>query len=128
MRRIFKFLLVGSSNTILSLAVYSAMMRMLPHTGSMAAISQVISYSCGIAWSYLLNNFWVFRKQEQARPTEALPRFIASQLGLMLLSSLSMGVATSAIPLRPEFIWVAVMAGITVLNFTILRKWVFRPV
>ena len=122
--RLFKFLTVGVSNTCVSLAVYSGLMRLLPNVPAMAALSQVASYSSGMVLSYLLNNYWVFRGERRA--AQALPGFIASQLGLMLLSAAAMALATHFIQARPELIWIAVMAFITLLNFTILSKWVFK--
>lgn len=92
---------------------------------AMAALSQIASYSSGMVLSYFLNNFWVFRGERSA--AEALPGFIASQVALMLLSALSMAVATHFFHTQPELIWVSVMALITLINFTVLKKLVFKP-
>lgn len=123
--QILKFLVVGVGNTCLSLAVYSGLMRILPAVPAMAALSQIASYSSGMVLSYVLNNFWVFRGERRA--AEALPGFIASQLALMMLSALAMAIATHYVQTHPELIWVSVMTLITLLNFTVLRKWVFKP-
>jgi putative flippase GtrA len=124
--QILRFLVVGVGNTCLSLAVYSGLMRVLPAVPVMAALSQIASYSSGMVLSYVLNNFWVFRGERGA--AEALPGFIASQLALMLLSALAMAVATHYVEAQPELIWVSVMTLITLINFTALRKWVFKSV
>lgn len=122
--RFAKFLTAGVSNTCLSLAVYSGLMRVLPAVPVMAALSQIASYTSGMILSYLLNNYWVFRGER--RQSQALSGFVASQLGLMLFSAGAMAAATYLFDARPELIWVSVMSVVTVLNFTILSKWVFR--
>lgn len=101
------------------------MMRVLPTVPVMAALSQIASYSSGMLLSYLLNNFWVFRGKRSA--AEALPGFIASQVALMLLSALAMALATHLFDTQPELIWVSVMAIITLVNFVVLKKLVFKP-
>ena len=100
------------------------MTHVLPSVPVMVALSQIVSYASGMVFSYLLNNFWVFRGKRQ--PTGAVPGFIVSQLGLMMVSAASIATASHFVKARPEFIWVAVMAVITVANFIILRKWVFK--
>jgi putative flippase GtrA len=122
--QILKFLVVGVGNTCLSLAVYSGMMRILPAEPEMAALSQIASYSSGMVLSYLLNNFWVFRGKRHA--AKALPGFIGSQLALMLLSAMAMAIATYFFHAQPELIWVSVMTLITLINFAVLKKWVFK--
>lgn len=124
MVQVFKFIAVGISNTCLSFAVFSMLVRILPPSPVMAAISQMASYLCGIVASYLLNRFWVFRVQRT--PHRTLPKFIAVQTGLMVLSSAMIAIASAGLPVRIELIWVAVMTLITVLNFTFLKKWVFK--
>ncbi|WP_168709997.1 GtrA family protein [Massilia sp. Mn16-1_5] len=122
--QILKFLVVGVSNTCVSLAVFSGLMRLLPSTPEMAALSQVASYASGMVLSYLLNNFWVFRGKRDA--AKALPGFVGSQVGLMLLSAMSIAVATHFFDAPPEMIWMVVMTLITLINFTVLKQWVFK--
>jgi putative flippase GtrA len=124
MRQVLKFLLVGASNSCVSLAVFSIAIRLLPATPVMTGLSQVVSYACGIVWSFAFNSTWVFRGQQGA--PETFMRFMASQVALMFLSAAAMAGADRATQLRPEVIWVIVMGTITVLNFTVLKKWVFK--
>lgn len=125
MPRIIKFILTGLSNTGISFVAFSVSVHLLPATPIMAGVSQIISYASGILWSFILNNFWVFR--ESKKPRNTLIRFVTAQVCLMLLSAGSIAGATKTFPLPRELIWVVVMAAITVLNFITLQKWVFKP-
>jgi putative flippase GtrA len=125
MHRILKFLLTGVSNTFISLVVFSLLVRTLPATPAMTGISQIASYASGILWSFMLNHLWVFRGVEQ--PRAAFPRFLAVQIACMLTSAGAIAGTSRAIHVQPELIWLVVMAAITILNFTLLQKWVFKP-
>lgn len=119
-----KFIAVGLGNTCLSFAVFNVFIHLLPTGPVMVAISQMASYLCGMAASYILNRFWVFSANRM--PHSALPKFVAVQIALMFSSSGLIAFTSSVVRLEIEFIWVAVMALITVLNFTFLKKWVFK--
>jgi putative flippase GtrA len=125
MQRILKFLATGLSNTFISFVVFSTLVRHLPATPAMSGISQIVSYGCGILWSFMLNRLWVFRDVEQ--PKAAFPRFLAVQISCMFASAGAIAGASGTLHLPPELIWLAVMAAITILNFTLLQKWVFKP-
>jgi len=79
-----KFNVVGIMNTAVDFGVFMILNRYL---GLVYAMSQVISYSCGMVNSYFLNKFWTFQKREGFTAIE-VTKFILvnlSSLGISLL-------------------------------------------
>jgi len=71
-------------NTAVDFGVFMILNRYL---GLVYAMSQVISYSCGMVNSYFLNKFWTFQKREGFTAIE-VTKFILvnlSSLGISLL-------------------------------------------
>lgn len=124
MPQLLKFLLVGASNTVVSFLVFALVVNSLPANALMAGLSQAVSYSCGILWSYMLNNGWVFRGGAGAG--QRFPRFVAAQLGMMVASIAGIAALSELTQWRAELVWVLVMAVVTVLNFLVMKKWVFK--
>ena len=56
-----KFNVVGIMNTAVDFGVFMILNHYL---GLIYAVSQVISYSCGMVNSYFLNKFWTFQKEK----------------------------------------------------------------
>lgn len=71
-----KFNLVGVLNTLVDFIVFQLLNLLL---GWPAYISQVISYSCGVANSYIFNSRWTFRETRQKSVREVV-LFIAVNL------------------------------------------------
>ena len=82
--QIIKFYVVGIMNT----AVYFGVFMILNHyQGLIYAVSQVISYSCGMVNSYFLNKFWTFQKREGFTAIEVTKFILVNlcSLGVSLL-------------------------------------------
>ncbi|WP_417463132.1 GtrA family protein [Kordiimonas sp.] len=120
-----RFLLVGCSNAALSYVVLVLVFPLLKTLPMGGAISQAISYSTGIAWSFALNRRFTFAVSQEARAAPQMARFIATQLSLLLVSS---GLIEFSLQqgwsLTPS--WLVVMALVTVANFLLSKYWVFR--
>ena len=125
-RRFLRFLGVGLSNTAISFAAYSALIFLLPETPGMASIAQIVSYSVGIAWSYLWNRTLVFASRDRILGEGA--RFVVVQVGLMITSAAAIGLAVDGYGIGPLWAWVGVMAVVTLSNYLLLRLWAFRGV
>jgi putative flippase GtrA len=55
---IVRFLLGGASTTLVSYAIYLALLRWVPYI-----LAYSIAYAAGIIWSYFVNTFYVFRRE-----------------------------------------------------------------
>lgn len=79
-----KFGVVGVANTLVDFVVFQLLNLLLGWT----YVAQVISYSCGVANSYLLNSSWTFKKERTGSFRE-----VALFLAVNLLSlGVSLGV------------------------------------
>lgn len=119
-----RFLFVGLSNFAVSFGVYLIGIRLLPDNGTRALIAQALSYSVGIAWSFVWNKVFTFKSG--GRSATELPRFLALQFSMLALSSLSLWLLVDQSRLHPTLSWIGVMGMVTVANFLGMRLWVFK--
>jgi len=79
-----KFNVVGIMNTAVDFGVFMILNHYL---GLIYAVSQVISYSCGMVNSYFLNKFWTFQKREGFTAIEVTKFILVNvcSLGVSLL-------------------------------------------
>lgn len=116
-----KFIIIGISNTIISYVTFVIMFDFV--TTHSAFLSQCISYSAGIVWSFIWNKNWTFENKQQSN---SFFKFIITQVSLLLLSALSLNYCVNIFTIDAKIIWVFVMAIITVINFLLSKFWVFR--
>ena len=67
-RSVSRFLVVGLTNTLLNLAIFTLAMRVLPGSPLGYTLAQLACYTPGVLWSYFWNRRWSF---ESARDTGA---------------------------------------------------------
>ena len=120
-----KFLLVGLANTALSFAVFKLVLAAAPAGMLAASVAQALSYCAGICLSYLLNRGWVFT--DAGKSSRVKTRFLIVQVGLALGSTAAIGLLVDGFGMHETLVWVAVMGVVTILNFLLLRTWVFKP-
>lgn len=122
-RSLVRFLVVGVSNTGLSFVVFSAAVALLPPDRAGTFIAQAISYGAGLVWSYMWNRAWAFQSSGSMRPE--VTKFLRSQLLLLLLTASSVSALVHAVGMGPSVSWIIVMTLATVLNYLMLKSWVF---
>lgn len=119
-----RFLLVGVTNFLVSYAVFLLAMWALPALAVRAMVAQALSYAAGIGWSFLWNRRYTF---QSAGPANAqFRRFLVLQLALLACSSLAIGWLVDGAGLSAHVAWFAVMTIVTLANYTLSRRWVFR--
>ncbi|MDO4567971.1 MAG: GtrA family protein [Clostridia bacterium] len=89
-----KFGLVGVSNTIVDFVVYTVLVTFTPLS---YVLSQVISYTCGVLNSYLLNTAWTFR-EERKRNIKEFAEFV-------LVNVVSLGVSIGILYLCTNYVF-----------------------
>ena len=67
-KQFIQFNIVGISNTLVDFAVYFLLTSLL-HVNYIVA--QIISYTAGIANSYIWNTLWTFKREKRRTPKEA---------------------------------------------------------
>ena len=93
-KQMVKFSLVGALNTLLDFAVFT-LLTMLPLFTQNPVPAHVISYSCGVVCSLILNKLWTFRYKG---------RMTGRQLGIFLLVNLlALGVSSGVMALLEQW-------------------------
>jgi putative flippase GtrA len=124
-RSFYRFLVVGISNFSISFAIFSALSISLPPFQSRIAISQGISYCCGILWSFIWNKKWSF-SEKGGNNRSLFSKFVALQILLLFLSTWLIQFLISFLLFGKNIAWFCTMFIITLLNFSTLKLWVFR--
>ena len=121
-QELIRFLLVGVSNTTVSYLVFLLGYHIL-FVGD-TLISQPLSYSIGIAWSYFWNRKWTF--QSSAVVKSEFLRFLIVQIALLFLSTALIYYAVDWWNIDASICWIFVMLLITALNFMLTKRYVFK--
>lgn len=117
MRTLGRFAVVGATTTGLDFVLFSALIAM----ALVPALANLLSYSCGIVVSYVLNRSWTFRAAHSH--VQAL-KFVASTLaGLLISTFLVATLSTLVPPLAAKVVSVPVVFA---WNYLSARLWVFR--
>ncbi|MPN35710.1 hypothetical protein SDC9_183208 [bioreactor metagenome] len=119
MWRFIKFGLTGVMNTLVDYTVFVV----LSYLGGNVYISQVISYSCGMLNSYVVNRSWTFGSKKGFFSAQMI-RFVVVNLSLLLLS---LGVLWIGAQLGYGKLISKLGATVVtlVLGFVVNRLWVF---
>ena len=118
-----RFVVVGLTNTLINLAVFSLAMHALPDAPWSYAAAQLAAYTPGVAWSYFWNRRWSFESTEGHR--KLLWRFVASQALFAVLSGLCIQQLVAHTTLSRTVAWLVVSAVMTVINYLALRHAIF---
>lgn len=118
-RTLPRYVLVGGSNTLISLAVYASLLSL--GLGYAAAVA--VAYAAGLANGYTLNRRWTFLAGSFS--IDSLARYTAIQVSGLLLSVglTSLFVERFGVPSFPALVlsWPPVIA----VTFTATRFWAF---
>lgn len=119
-----RFIGVGLSNTLISYIVFIAAFHFFPDFSLKTVLSQTLSYSAGIVWSYYWNRKWVFRSNNQLGHESS--RFMISQIVMLLLSVALLAITVDFLKWPATLSWVGSMGLVTITNYLILQQWVFE--
>jgi putative flippase GtrA len=119
-----RFALVGFSNFIVSYGVFRAALAAPLAFPMRTSAAQLMSYALATLWSLYWNRRFTFRSSgplmKQAR------RFIILQVSLALTSAALIGLAVDHFGISPSVAWFAVMSVVTIVNFLLVKWWVFK--
>lgn len=117
-----KFNIVGVANTLVDIGVFAVFHTLF---GVYYMIAQVISYSCGVLNSFLLNKHWTFR-QKTAVNSMLIIKF-------MLVNIISLGMALFLLYIFKDRLEIDTMVSklistlfAMVVNFSGNKLWVFK--
>ena len=117
-----KFALTGAANTIINFLVFTLLSVILNLN---IYFSEVVSYSCGMLNSYIVNRNWTFSTKEKFWSSQLI-KFILVNLFVMLLSLLLLNIFTEKLLLSKLIAKVFSTAITTIINFVVSKIWVYR--
>ena len=126
-----RFVLVGLSNLVVSLAVFYLCYRYLPlpsfAVGGVVqgAVANVLSYCAGMINSFLLNRSWTFRAGSGAAGQAG--RFVAVNLASLAFSTLTVFVLVDRLRYPELAVWVPLAGLIMMTNYFGMKYWAFAP-
>lgn len=121
-RAIVLFTLVGLSNTLIDYLVFFSLYHWFSEYYQAV---QVVSYSCGMINSYLLNKYWTFQKKNIPGGAEIL-KFITVNFLALPVSSITLYVVSHNLGLN-MFICKTIATGVSFfVNYTGSKFWVFK--
>ncbi|MET3211428.1 UNVERIFIED_CONTAM: putative flippase GtrA [Paenibacillus sp. PvR008] len=116
-----RFGMVGLVNTGVDYIIF----MLLAWAGVPVVLSQIISYSCGTANSYILNSKWTFNKPAPDTHKRQLPKFIVINLIVLGLISLLLQMLHSGTELPLAVCKLIATAAGMIINYIGSRYWVF---
>ena len=119
-----RYAMVGAFNTSLDFAVYLVLTRHLGWWPDHLVAAAVVSFCCGAVSSFVLNNFWTFRRDANGM-RRRLPKFATVTAAGLLLNSLFLTLLLWAG--LHDILAKLLVTGIVMLwNFSLHRMWTFR--
>jgi putative flippase GtrA len=114
-----RFLVVGVSNTAITLASYALLVR----TGAAPVAASVAAFAAGAVNGYRLNRAWTFRSAR--RGPRAGARYVVVLLIGLGINALGVALAVDVAELPKLAGEVAALPPVTATTFALARSWVF---
>ena len=120
----FRFIAVGFTNFLVSFSVFWLCLKTPFSFPLKASLSQLLSYSCGISWSFYWNRRVTFKATGSV--IKQAGRFISLQVCLGIISVVLIGYMVDFLDGPPTLSWVVVMTVITIINYILSKSWAFK--
>ena len=117
-----KFCVTGGMNTIIDLAVTTALNSLL-HVN--INVAKPIGYVCGMANSFVVNKKWTFKTGNNATKKELI-KFVIVNACMLGLSLLLIYIFKSTLDLNDTIANILSTGTVMVINFFVSNFWVFK--
>lgn len=114
-----RFALVGASNTLITLATYTALVAF----GVAPVAASVAGFCVGAASGYRANRAWTFRGAQGGRAIAA--RYVVAQLAGLGLNAGGVWLLVAQLGAAQVAGELAILPVVTMTTFLLLRHWVF---
>lgn len=115
-KRFFKFIIGGIGNTLVSYTIYLFLYAWIENY----AISYMIAYISGIAFSYLINNIWVFNVQHSNKNAFYYVIYYVSQY---MFSIFLFYLVIEQLNINQKIAPLIVIIAMVPINFFIIKKY-----
>jgi len=119
-----RFCVVGFINTGVDFGVYLLLTRLSDLWMAHLVAANVVSYSCGAVSSFILNNFWTFRRDSSGLHSKSVKFLVVTTGGMLLSAAILRGLVDLGVYdlIAKAFATVCVIAW----NFTLFKYWAFK--
>ena len=126
-KEFISFCVVGALNTLVAFLVYSLLTYIsgADNGSSLLKVWNIVGDLAGGVNSYLLNRFWVFKKNK-ATTKDSLPRFIVTFCVYLAISTGLFSLVQWLIPMNKYVIKLIVLPITTVINYLMNKLWAFK--
>ena len=119
------FCIVGASNTLVAIAVYSILASLGDFKDFTLVIFSAIGDIAGAVNSYLWNRYWVFKESEVTTGKSVLK--FAVTFGIYLtVSALLVGLCLSLLPINKYLAKIIVLPVTMTVNYLMNKFWTFK--
>jgi putative flippase GtrA len=119
-RQLARYLVVGGSNTAITLVTYALLVR----AGMPAVAASVVAFGAGAVNGYRLNRAWTFRSARRGAGVGA--RYVAVLLAGLAINAVGVALAVDVADLPRLVGEVLALPPVTATTFVLARSWVFR--
>ena len=119
---ISRFGLIGVIATIINYLTYIVLFKLI---GLNITYSAILGYLLGCIFSFHFGRTWIFGVRNGFKVTQLLKFIISYLIGLMVMSNLISFINTN-FSLNYSLIWLLALFPTIVINYSLLRKWVFN--
>lgn len=119
-----RFCVVGTINTGVDFSIYVLLTRLSDFWMTNLVYAAVISYSCGAVSSFVLNNFWTFRRDSKRLRSKSIKFIVVTAGGMALNAAILYGLVSVGVfdIIAKIFATACVIAW----NFTLFKYWAFK--
>jgi putative flippase GtrA len=123
-RQFRRYFIVGLSNAALSYILLILLYEALPPYAGRGALSQAGASGAVLSWSYFWNRYWAFSSKNSIAWEGA--RFVVGQTLIFGLGVAGMGLMVDVLAWPLTASWIALNGMVIVVNFSLLKLWVFK--
>jgi putative flippase GtrA len=120
-REFVKFCLVGFTNLVIDLLIYSLLTRVL---GVYYLLAAVLSFVVAVTWSFFINRRWTFKKSTGVIPGQYAKFFISNTISLAI-SLVLLYVLVDIWSINDLYAKGGVAVLVAFFNFTLNKLWTF---
>ena len=128
-KEIINYVIVGGLTTVVSLAVYYALVLTVlnPDNPVQLQIANVISWIAAVTFAYFTNRRFVFEsKTKGEEQTKEVIRFYSARLGTLLMDMGIMFVGKTVLHINDKIVKLFVQVVVMVANYVISKLLVFK--
>jgi putative flippase GtrA len=118
-----RFTLVGAANFVLTLVVFTVMLKAL---AANYLLSLWVAWIVGILFSYVMNFSWVFRPEQKIQFRARFLKFFLASLLSVTLNMLALGCIVERTHWDPFYVQMALIPPIVAFNFLTAKFWSLR--